>query len=238
MRKENESVLAADLCDIDAPAHVQIVASKECFRSPIFTIYDDDIEFASGDKVKRQYMQHANAVAVVALRAQDVQEKDAGEPRRAREDARESTTKSEYMSEKNWEVLLIRQYRHAPRRLFWEIPAGLCDVAGEPPEQSAQRELLEEADVKATYWEKLVSFYASPGCSTERLDIYLASGIVEAAAENTFVREAEEREIYCRWFPLPQVQEQMRRGALTSPTLVTGILALGDFLATGKSPQL
>ncbi len=234
MWKENESALAADLCDIDAPAHVQIVASKECFRSPIFTIYDDDIEFASGDKVKRQYMQHANAVAVVALRAQDVQEKDAGEPRRAREDA----AKLECANEKNWEVLLIRQYRHAPRRLFWEIPAGLCDVAGEHPEQSAQRELLEEADVKATYWEKLVSFYASPGCSTERLDIYLASGIVEAAAENTFVREAEEREIYCRWFPLPQVQEQIRRGALTSPTLVMGILALGDFLATGKSPQL
>lgn len=234
MRKENESALAADLCDIDAPAHVQIAASKECFRSPIFTIYDDEIEFASGDKVKRQYMQHANAVAVVALRAQDVQEKDAGEPKRARED----TTKLECANEKNWEVLLIRQYRHAPRRLFWEIPAGLCDVAGEPSEQSAQRELLEEADVKATYWEKLVSFYASPGCSTERLDIYLASGIVEAAAENTFVREAEEREIYCRWFPLPQVQEQIRRGALTSPTLVMGILALGDFLATGKSPQL
>ncbi|WP_297565205.1 NUDIX domain-containing protein [uncultured Arcanobacterium sp.] len=234
MWKENESALAVDLCDIDVPAHVQIAASKECFQSPIFTIYDDEIEFASGDKVKRQYMQHANAVAVVALRAKDVQEKVTEEP----EGVREGTTKLEYAGEKNWEVLLIRQYRHAPRRLFWEIPAGVCDVAGEHPEQSAQRELLEEADVKATYWEKLVSFYASPGCSTERLDIYLASGIVEAAAENTFVREAEEREIYCRWFPLTHVQEQIRRGALTSPTLVTGILALGDFLATGKSPQL
>lgn len=238
MWKENESALAVDLCDIDAPAHVQIAASKECFRSPIFTIYDDEIEFASGDKVKRQYMQHANAVAVVALRAKDVQEKDAGEPKHSREGAREDATKLEYANEKNWEVLLIRQYRHAPRRLFWEIPAGLCDVTGEHPEQSAQRELLEEADVKATYWEKLISFYASPGCSTECLDIYLASGIVAAAAENTFVREAEEREIYCRWFPLTQVQEQIRRGVLTSPTLVTGILALGDFLATGKSPQL
>ena len=31
------------------------------------------------------------------------------------------------------QVLLIRQYRHPVGRLLWEIPAGLRDVAGEPP---------------------------------------------------------------------------------------------------------
>ena len=30
-------------------------------------------------------------------------------------------------------VLLIRQYRHPVGELLWEIPAGLRDVAGEPP---------------------------------------------------------------------------------------------------------
>jgi len=43
------------------------------------------------------------------------------------------------------QVLLIRQYRHPVGRLLWEIPAGLRDVAGEPPWVTARRELLEEA---------------------------------------------------------------------------------------------
>ena len=35
--------------------------------------------------------------------------------------------------DENDQVLLIRQYRHPVGRLLWEIPAGLRDVAGEPP---------------------------------------------------------------------------------------------------------
>jgi len=30
-------------------------------------------------------------------------------------------------------VLMVRQYRHPVRRHLWELPAGLLDVAGEPP---------------------------------------------------------------------------------------------------------
>jgi ADP-ribose pyrophosphatase len=43
------------------------------------------------------------------------------------------------------QVLLIRQYRHPVGRLLWEIPAGLRDVAGEPPWATARRELLQLA---------------------------------------------------------------------------------------------
>src|SRR2546430_6256668 len=50
------------------------------------------------------------------------------------------------------QVLLIRQYRHPVGRLLWEIPAGLRDVAGEPPWATARRELLEEAGYRARDW--------------------------------------------------------------------------------------
>ena len=38
-------------------------------------------------------------------------------------------------------VLLIQQYRHPIRHRDWEIPAGLLDIAGETPLETAQREL-------------------------------------------------------------------------------------------------
>ena len=44
-------------------------------------------------------------------------------------------------------VLLIQQYRHPIRHRDWEIPAGLLDIAGESPLETAQRELVEEADL-------------------------------------------------------------------------------------------
>ena len=72
------------------------------------------------------------------------------------------------------QVLLIRQYRHPVGRLLWEIPAGLRDVAGEPPWATARRELLEEAGYRARDWRLLADYYSSPGFSTERLRVFLA----------------------------------------------------------------
>jgi 8-oxo-dGTP pyrophosphatase MutT (NUDIX family) len=46
-------------------------------------------------------------------------------------------------------VLLIRQYRHPAGQYLWELPAGLCDKPGEPPLGTAQRELAEEAQLRA-----------------------------------------------------------------------------------------
>ena len=45
-------------------------------------------------------------------------------------------------------VTLVRQYRAAVDRMVLEVPAGTCDVAGEPPEATAQRELAEEAGLR------------------------------------------------------------------------------------------
>ena len=56
-------------------------------------------------------------------------------------------------------VLLIRQYRHPVRQKLWEIPAGLLDVPGENPLHAAQRELYEEAHVKAGEWRVLTDLY-------------------------------------------------------------------------------
>lgn len=214
-----------ELRDESAPDHVRLTDRRERFRGPIFTIYDDEIEFASGDVARRQWMDHADAVAVVALRPA---QNGGGGARPADSDADgEITDPGE-----GWEVLLIRQYRHSPRRLMWEIPAGLCDAEGEAEVLTAARELREETDLGASRWYRLINFVTSPGVSNEDLGIYLAFDI-EPAPLGEFTREAEEAEIIVEWFNLREVTDAIFAGVLTSPTLVSGVLAANVALARG-----
>ena len=79
-------------------------------------------------------------------------------------------------------VWLTRQPREAvgePESL--EIPAGKLDVTGEPPLETAKRELTEEIGKRADRWEEIFSFYTSPGFSDERVLLYLAQGLLDAA---------------------------------------------------------
>lgn len=61
-----------------------------------------------------------------------------------------------------------------------EIPAGKLDVPGEPPLQTARRELAEEIAKRAEHWEEILSFFTSPGFSDERVTLYLATGLSDA----------------------------------------------------------
>jgi len=61
-----------------------------------------------------------------------------------------------------------------------EIPAGKLDVPGEPPLETAKRELAEEIGKRASEWEEITSFYTSPGFSDERVWLYLARDLSDA----------------------------------------------------------
>lgn len=89
------------------------------------------------------------------------------------------------------QVLVLRQYRHPVRHKLWEIPAGLLDVPGENPLSAAQRELYEEAHVKADEWRVLADVFTSPGGSDEAVRIFLARGLSEAVGERFAVSEEE-----------------------------------------------
>jgi len=121
-------------------------------------------------------------------------------------------------------VLMIRQYRHPVGRLLWEIPAGLRDTAGESPLQTAQRELLEETGYRAREWHALVDYFTSPGFTTERLRIFLARGL-EQAADRGHEPEGEEKFLVTRWVPLPDAVGLVLAGKLHNGPAITGILA-------------
>lgn len=88
-------------------------------------------------------------------------------------------------------VLVLRQYRHPVRHKLWEIPAGLLDIPGENPLHAAQRELYEEAHVKAEDWRVLADVYTTPGGCDEAVRVFLARDLSEAEGERFEVSEEE-----------------------------------------------
>src|SRR5258708_37236198 len=124
------------------------------------------------------------------------------------------------------EVLRIRQYRHPVGRQLWEIPAGLRDVAGEPPLATAQRELLEEAGYLAADWQVLADFFTSPGITSERLRIYLARSLTSVPdAERQYVPNHEEAHLRIEWAPLEVVVSRILAGNLHNGVMMIGVLA-------------
>jgi len=75
-------------------------------------------------------------------------------------------------------VLMVRQYRGAIDRALLEVPAGKLDIADEPVEAAAERELAEEIGRRATKLIKLGTFLNSPGFTDELTHCFLAEGLV------------------------------------------------------------
>ncbi|MFE9554659.1 NUDIX domain-containing protein [Streptomyces sp. NPDC006692] len=126
-------------------------------------------------------------------------------------------------------VLVLRQYRHPVRHKLWEIPAGLLDVPGENPLHAAQRELYEEAHVKAEQWQVLSDVYTSPGGSDEAVRIFLARNISEADGERFEVAE-EEADMELARVPLGDLVRGVLAGELHNNCLAVGVLALAAAL--------
>ncbi|WP_415948948.1 NUDIX domain-containing protein [Streptomyces sp. KLOTTS4A1] len=122
-------------------------------------------------------------------------------------------------------VLVIRQYRHPVRRKLWELPAGLLDVPGENPLHAAQRELYEEAHVKAEDWRVLVDVYTTPGGSDEAVRVFLARDLSEAEGKRFEVAD-EEADMEVRRVPLDEVVRGVFAGELQNNFLMTGVFSL------------
>ncbi|MFE6777285.1 NUDIX domain-containing protein [Streptomyces sp. NPDC057702] len=122
-------------------------------------------------------------------------------------------------------VLVLRQYRHPVRQRLWEIPAGLLDVPGENPLHAAQRELYEEAHVKAEDWRVLTDIYTTPGGCDESVRIFLARQISDVEGER-FEVSGEEADMEFARVPATELARGALAGDLHNNALVVGVLAL------------
>ena len=171
-----------------------VAHSETVFEGMVWDVVRDTVDLGEGGTVRREYIQHPGAVAVLAL-------DDRGR------------------------VLLIQQYRHPVGTFEWELPAGLLDVAGEPPWQAAARELHEEADLEAGRWDVLMDYYSSPGAVSEALRIFVARDLSDVPHGDRFTRESEELGMPTRWVDLDEAHDAVLRGQLHNPAAVIGILA-------------
>jgi ADP-ribose pyrophosphatase len=132
------------------------------------------------------------------------------------------------------QVVLVRQYRAPVRQWFDELPAGVLDVAGESALTGAQRELAEEAGLRAAEWHTLVDLHPSPGMSDEAIRIYLATALDEIpAAERYRPVGDEEASMTVRRVPLTRLVEAALAGELTNAAAVAGVLAADRARAEG-----
>ncbi len=81
------------------------------------------------------------------------------------------------------QIVLIRNQRYAVQEEMYEFCAGRLDESDEPPASAAARELLEETGFTAGHLEHLGSFYTMPGCCTEYMQAFLATGLSEGPQE-------------------------------------------------------
>lgn len=120
------------------------------------------------------------------------------------------------------DILVVQQYRAAVDADLLEIPAGKRDVAGEPPVETAHRELAEEVGMEAGAMELLLNIHHSPGFCDEYGFIFLATDLTAVPQR----REGPEEEaMTIHRLALDEAVEMCFDGRITDAKSVAGILA-------------
>ena len=133
-------------------------------------------------------------------------------------------------------VVLLKQYRRPVGDYLWELPAGLRDADGEPPLETAKRELAEEVQLAADRWSLLVTDYSSPGFSDEQVIVYLAEGLSDADLPEGFQAEHEELDMTVERVPLDEAVQWVFDGTVRNAAAIVGLLAAARTRAS--SPAL
>jgi ADP-ribose pyrophosphatase len=120
-------------------------------------------------------------------------------------------------------VLLERQFRYPHRREFIEIPAGKLEP-GEPPLDTAKRELVEETGYVAAEWTRLGVIHTAIAYTDEAIQLYLARKLTKTE------RKLDQGEfLECFSVPFDQALRMIRDGEITDAKSVAGLLRVHNF---------
>jgi ADP-ribose pyrophosphatase len=117
--------------------------------------------------------------------------------------------------------------------VFIELPAGICDREGEDPQLTAERELREEVELKASHWRHLLSLYPSAGITAELHHIYLATGL-SPEGRGDFELHAEEAELEKLWVPVDELIDAVLDGRVQEGPIAAAVLAYSVLRQRGE----
>jgi ADP-ribose pyrophosphatase len=131
-------------------------------------------------------------------------------------------------------VTLVRQYRAAVDDMVLEIVAGTRDKGDESEEDTARRELAEEAGLEAAHYERLIGTWNTPGVSDQHTSIYLATGLMPVEIRPDGI---EERFMTVERIALRNLDALIADGTLKDETTVLGLFMARERLASsGRLP--
>lgn len=122
------------------------------------------------------------------------------------------------------EVLLVKQYRKPIEKFLVEIPAGRLEV-NEEPRETAKRELKEETGYEVGKLEYLFEFYPSPGITTEKIHIFLATDLIKG---ERCLDESEHIENISIAFE--DVLTKIKRGEISDGKTIIGLYMAKNYL--------
>lgn len=182
----------------DDPLAERVVASRVVHRGRTMEFRVETIRRPDGSSGERDVVRHPGAVAVLAVDPLD-------------------------------RLLLVRQWRVPAERALLEIPAGTLDVhdgVAEDPDLAARRELEEETGHRAAIWRRLASFYTAPGFASERMHLFLATGLDPVADEDGRRAPDEDERLELLHVPVGEAVALVEAGRIDDAKSILGILWL------------
>ena len=127
--------------------------------------------------------------------------------------------------DKDGNILLVRQFRHAIGETLLEAPAGGVEKQ-EAPIEAAQRELREETGYRADRLIPLGNFWVAPGWTDEHMYAFMASGLAPDRADMD-----EDENIQVVPIPWQNVLELIQCGEIRDAKTIAALL-----IAFGMQP--
>jgi len=115
-------------------------------------------------------------------------------------------------------IAMVRQWRHATGQVLLEIPAGTLEP-GEPPAETARRELAEEVGLAAATWTEGPRFYTAPGFCDELMHLYLATDLRDDPSAEADADEILEPD----WMTLTDALAAIEDGTIRDAKTIVGV---------------
>ena len=175
--------------------HVEVEKRELVYKGSILDVYADTVRLPNGHKEAWDFVSHRKGAAAVVPVLPDGR------------------------------IVLVHQYRHALKRMTWEIPAGSRDSVTEDTMVCARRELTEETGYTCDRIEPLISLKTTVAFCDEFIDVYLAKNLKpghQHLDEGEFIDVAA--------YGVDELCDMIYAGTIQDAKTVAGILAYKNLL--------